>query len=103
LNKVQVIITDSPIILSAYYDKTKDVDFMDFVIKTHNKLDNINLFVQRKDENYNTNGRYQNLEESKIVDKELKQLMLKHNINCSTLQDSEEESNKIVEYITEQL
>lgn len=104
LNKVQVIVTDSPIILSAYYDKSEDTEFMDFVVHTHKKLGNtINLFVQRRDENYKTNGRYQDLAGAKVVDEELKEVLKKYNIEYKMLQDSEEESNKIVKYIIEQL
>lgn len=104
LGKVQVIITDSPIILSGYYDLGKNPDFYDFVKNTHFKLENnINLFINRIPDNYSENGRYQDLTGAIKIDNDLLELLKSHNIDFINVQDSEEESNKITNYIFERI
>lgn len=104
LGKVQVIITDSPIILTGYYDLGKNPEFYEFVKNTHFKLENnINIFINRKPENYSENGRYQNLEQSIKIDNDLLELLNSHNIEFINVQDSEEESNKIINYIIDSI
>lgn len=88
--KVDYIIVDSPILLGCIY-KNKYNDNMsypsdfyekldDFIIDLFKKYNNINIFLKRNDENFNNLGRYQNYEESKNIDFEIKQLLDRHHI-----------------------
>ena len=45
------------------------------------KYDNINILLHRNDADYQKDGRFQDLEESKRVDKELKELMVNNDID----------------------
>ena len=54
--------------------------FDTFVIDLFKKYDNINILLHRNDAGYQKDGRFQDLEESKRVDEELKQLMINNNI-----------------------
>ena len=80
LGQVDVIITDSPLLLSVVY-KPKDcvLSFVNNVIDTINTLDNLNIILTRDGE-YNEKGRYQNEEQAKELDKKIKQKLLLYNM-----------------------
>lgn len=63
-NKVNVIITDSPLPLSIIYDSEKDVNFENLVMSEFNKFDNFNIIINRSTK-YQIEGRYQTEEEAK--------------------------------------
>lgn len=89
--KVKYIIVDSPIILgsiykekysnneypSCYYDKTFD----QFIWKLFKSYNNINIFLKRDDKTFDENGRFQNLEESKKIDDEIKKSLIENNVS----------------------
>jgi len=58
LGKVELVISDSPIILPVLYDKTKSPSLAALGLEKHLELDNINFFVNRI-ERYDGSGRYQ--------------------------------------------
>ena len=71
MNKVDVIITDSPIILSSFYnsDETIQEELDALVMKTFNSYNNMNYFIERV-KPYQEKGRFQTEEESdQIADK----------------------------------
>lgn len=83
-NKVDVIITDSPILLSIIYNKEASNYLDDLVIEQFHKFNNLNYYVVR-DETFNTKGRLQNHEESMEKDIEIKTLLNEHNISYTTV------------------
>ena len=54
--------------------------FDTFIIDLFKKYDNINILLHRNDAGFQKDGRFQDLEESKRVDKELKELMVNNDI-----------------------
>jgi nicotinamide riboside kinase len=65
-DEVDVIVTDSPIILSAVYDKSKCQELRHLIIKEFNKYHNLNyLLVRDEDVEYEQEGRYQDLNGAK--------------------------------------
>ncbi len=64
---VDVILTDSPIILSAVYDPRKDPLFRQFVIQEFNRFNNLNFYISRT-KKYMAKGRTQTELEAKAVD-----------------------------------
>jgi hypothetical protein len=82
--KVDVIITDSPILLSIIYNKEASNYLDDLVIEQFHKFNNLNYYVVR-DESFNPNGRVQNHEESMEKDDEIKTLLNEHNISYTTV------------------
>jgi tRNA uridine 5-carbamoylmethylation protein Kti12 len=46
MNKVDVIITDSPLLLSAVYNKLKYPSFNNLVLEAFNDFDNYNIFFK---------------------------------------------------------
>ncbi len=64
-DKVDVIVTDSPLLLSALYNKSNLLgdDFNNLVAKIFKSYDSINYFIKR-DKPYNSTGRLHTEEES---------------------------------------
>lgn len=75
--KVDVVITDRPIILSAFYNNKygdKSKQFEDMVRFENDKYYNINYFVNRV-KDYNPNGRNQTEDESNQMSIEIKDML----------------------------
>ena len=58
LNKVQVIVTDSPLPLFLYYEKSNNEEFHKKIMDEFNECNNLNFYLIRNHP-YNSNGRYQ--------------------------------------------
>lgn len=80
-DKVDVVITDSPIILSAFYNKDSVLgqEFDAFVTKVSNSYNSINLFINRV-KSYNPAGRFQTEEESDKLAGDLRWFLNQHKI-----------------------
>ena len=75
-DEVEVVITDSPLILSAIYDKTECQSLKDLVLKEFNSYNNIVYFIERDEAvKYEQEGRYQDLTGAKLVDEKVKKFM----------------------------
>lgn len=76
IGKVDVIVTDSPLLLSIIYANDKNKDFEEMVLKEFNKYNNFNLVVLRNTkQEYQQSGRKESLEESIKKDKEIMELL----------------------------
>jgi len=98
LGKVDVIITDSPIILSLYYGKNCSDNFKKLVLEEHNKLHNLDLFIQRIKE-YNPKGRLQTEDEAKQIDEELITILSDNNIKCIFEEGSRDRISRICDSV----
>jgi hypothetical protein len=87
-DKVDVVITDSPILLSIIYDKTGNKYFSDLVLNQFNNFDNRNYFIERTTV-YNPKGRLQTEDEAKEIDKVLLDLLKDCNIEYDSVGKSE--------------
>lgn len=83
-DKVDVVITDSPILLSIIYDKTRNKYFSDLVLNQFNNFDNRNYFIERTTV-YNPKGRLQTEDEAKEIDKVLLDLLKDCNIEYDSV------------------
>lgn len=79
LGKVDVVVTDSPAILSAIYAKEADEEFIKQMLSDFNNQKNFNLFINRG-KTFQQQGRIHTLEESKKIDKEIKKFLVDNNI-----------------------
>lgn len=96
-DKVDVIITDSPLLVSLYYNKEESKYFNDFVVEQFNKFNNKVFFLKRP-ETFQQDGRIQNKEESIEIDKEMQLLMEQYHIPYQKIA-CEEAVNRIVDII----
>ena len=68
LGKVDVVITDSPLLNSIVYDKTDNIALRKLVISEFWKLNTLNFYINRKLK-YEVGGRVETLEQAIEVDK----------------------------------
>ena len=107
LNKVDVIITDSPLMLSVVYAQLFTPEdyiksFIDNVIAVINSLNNLNITLNRA-HNYNDSGRYQTEIRAKKVDVDIKQKLSLYNMEWTEVDADFNGINKITELVLEKL
>jgi len=88
--KVDFILTDSPVLLNNTYlneDKSTNdyVAYCENVKKIYTLYDNFNYFVERDKSAFEEEGRIHNLEQSIVIDDELKNTL--HNNQIHSLYD----------------
>lgn len=103
-NKVDVIVTDSPLLLSALYNKSDLLgeEFNDLVAKIFKSYNSVNYFIER-DKPYNPNGRLQTEKESNYLAEKIKDMLAKYDIQYENRRGSLSAYDKIVEDIYSQL
>lgn len=96
IDKVDVIITDSPLILSVIYKPDwLSESFDSLVLEIFNKYNNLNYYLIRK-KKYNPKGRIQNLEEAQQIDDLIYQKLLNYHIKFQNLNGEKESVEHIV-------
>lgn len=100
-DKVDVIITDSPLLLSIYYNKEKSDYFNDFIIEQYNRFNNKLFFIERNND-YQVEGRLQTIDEAKQIDKDVKAILERYDISYECVKN-EKSVERIVDYILEEL
>lgn len=101
LNKVEVIITDSPLLFSIQYDAEKNKAFKELVLDQYNRMNNTDFYIVRN-EHYETKGRMQTLEESKEIDKNILDILSENNIQFEMIEKdgaSDRIAEKILTYL----
>lgn len=96
--KVDVIVTDSPIILGAIYADTQGLKHASINEFDKYEKNNINVFINRV-KKYNPNGRHQTEDEAKAIDEQTKEFLKGQNIEFMEIDGNEEGYNRLVEYI----
>lgn len=96
LNKTDVIITDSPLLMSLYYGRNNGSSFNNLVLELYRSMSNIDIFLKRV-KKYVPVGRMQNEEEAKQIDVELLGLLTGNNVTTFKIEANKEAANKILE------
>lgn len=100
--KVDVIITDSPILLNILYNKNKsilDENFDRLVCNIHNFYNSFNVYINRTVA-YEPIGRFQNEEESNIVGEQTIRLLEEKQVPYITITNDISEYDEIVDKIS---
>jgi hypothetical protein len=102
--EVDLIITDSPLLLSIVYNtnETLGMDFNEVVHKVFKSYKNINFFLNRV-KPYNPKGRWQNESEAKEIDTLVKQMLLDYDIDFTVIDGSKNGYDIAVETILAEL
>lgn len=101
--KVDVIVTDSPILLSVIYDgdnenTEKHNNFVNYVFNVFDSFTNKNYFLKRV-KPYNPNGRFQTEEEAGEIGCEIKDMLDKYVVNYTCKDGYIDGYNEIVDEI----
>jgi len=99
--KVEIALTDSPVLLGAIYDNTDSFNYKNLVIEKHFKFNNVNIFLERKNV-YKIEGRMQNEQEAKKIDYIIKNLFIDYNIEYYSINAIEENILKIYKIIIDE-
>jgi hypothetical protein len=97
-DKVDVIVTDSPLFLCSYYGNNHGIHFHKLVEQVYHSFNNVTVFIQR-DKPYNPAGRTQTEEEAREIDRQLKSLMDSFGIEFSTMLGNEQTITQLADYI----
>lgn len=92
--KVDVIITDSPILLGAMYGEPNNPHLKKAIQYEFGKYENLNFFIERQ-KKYNPNGRMQTEEEALEIDVNLKKLLQDSNVKYTCVPGSKEGIEKM--------
>lgn len=95
---VKVIVTDSPLPMAFYYDKTQNSYLKNLVLQQFNQFNNINFFLDRKHE-YSEAGRTQNEEEADEIAEEIENLLIVNSIQYIRAYSSPDKAMEIANYI----
>lgn len=98
LEQVEVIITDSPLLLTPIYDNRKSNLLIELAMEEYNSMWNYTVFLERV-KPYNPNGRNQNEEEAKNIDKKILSFLINRGIAFETVSGNSEAKTYIVEKI----
>lgn len=98
-NKVEIIVCDSPILLSIIYSKENSELFEEFIVEQYSKYNNINFILDRTVK-YDVIGRNQTEEEAIELDNKLIDIMKKYNISYTkVIGDSKTKVNRILNHL----
>lgn len=102
-NKVDIVITDSPILLSNIYGKhynryCANDSFYDYVLTEFKRYNNLNLFIERK-KAYADYGRNESFDEAQKVDRKIKDYLNKENIEYHSINGNIEGINQAAKMI----
>ena len=97
VNKVDFIITDSPLYLGIFYASEKyPKSFIQSVIDISNSFDNLNYLILRDDRNYDVSGRKESLQESIEIDRKIQLFLIQNNIPHKNLQKEYKSINNVL-------
>jgi hypothetical protein len=100
--KVDVILTDSPILLGLIYGHREPQPFKDLLVEYHNTFNNLNIFLKRE-KPFHQNGRLQDEEKAKGIDEELYNFVGSHKGDFLEIPANRENVQTIVNCIEEAL
>lgn len=100
--KVDVVITDSPLILGLFYGNEEPKEFRDLLLHHFDSFNNLNILLKRV-KKYNPNGRLQSEEQSNNINTEIVNILESNKIKYYTYDAVRENIPDIVELILSKL
>ena len=96
-DKVDVIITDSPLLISIHYNKISSQHFNNLVVEQYHTFNKLMYFINRS-ETYQSEGRLQTKEESEMIDRDIKTILETYDIDYTEIS-----CENAVEYIVNEV
>jgi nicotinamide riboside kinase len=85
VGQADIIVTDSPILLSTIYSQNYPESFLRSVVDIFQTFNNLNYFIERGENNYDSVGRNENLEQASGIDERIKAFLGANKILYSTV------------------
>ena len=103
-DKVDVIVTNSPLLLSIIYNNSKVLgeDFNKVVRNVSNSYKSLNYFINRVKE-YNPEGRFQTEEESNELSEDIRDFLLKNDVDFYEVDGETKGYDEIVKDVLERI
>ena len=101
VDKVDIVVTDCPLMLSPIYGelyKVTNKSFYDNVVDVVNGFDNLNIILTRI-KTYNRNGRLQTEDEAKAIDEDVIKILNKYEMPWICIPGNFEGINAIVQHV----
>ncbi len=86
-DQVEVMVTDSPLLLGLIYGGNKAVCFRETVVHSFKEFNNMNYFLMRT-KKYNPKGRNQTEEEANDLDQEVTEMLIDQAIKFNVIEGS---------------
>ncbi len=101
-DKVDVIVTDCPLFLTAFYNKSPILgkQFNDVVFNVFNSYNNVNYFIDRV-KDYNPIGRLQTEKEAQALREPMLKMLKDYNVDFTTIDGTFKGYDLIVDEISE--
>lgn len=95
-NKVDVLITDSPLPMMLHYGRDFSMCFKDLVMEVFHEYDNLNYIIERGNAfQYNPVGRNQDEVEAQLIHDEIRNLLVSRSISYKTIHREDDKDNNI--------
>lgn len=101
-NQIEVMVTDSPLLLGLIYGEDNPDCFNETVLHSFNEFNNMNYFLTRV-KKYNPKGRVQTESRAKELDNEISMMLSENNIQFNTVEGNYEGANTIVKHVLRRL
>ena len=101
-DKVDVIVTDSPLLMSIHYGTKESYIFKALVLEQHNKTNSLNIFLKRE-HRYDPIGRIQTEKEAQEMDKQMLDMLVSNSINYVVYSSDKSNIPKIISLIKDRI
>ena len=102
LGQVEVVITDSPLLLTPIYDGQKRETLKQLVFEEVNRCNNLNIFVIRR-KDYNPNGRVHTKSQADVIDETVKNFLKGNKVPFIEIEGTPTGVGEIVTLVDEML
>lgn len=100
--KVEIVVTDSPYLLSVVYDESPNQLFHQLVFQEFNKNINLNFYIERTT-NFEQTGRNQDLTGAQAIDKKILDVLNSTNTVYWKVRSLDDAKNEIISIATREI
>jgi hypothetical protein len=98
MDQVDVLITDSPLLMSIHYDEENNEALKNLVLQQHNSMDTLNFFLERNFE-YKSEGRSQTEDGAKEIDRSILNILEENNVQYTKTYSSSDNAKMIADMV----
>mgnify|MGYP003640401028 CR=1 FL=1 len=98
MSKVDILLTDSPILLCSIYDKKSNQHLKNLIIEEHSQMNTLNIFLERRHD-YQSTGRNQDEDGAKEIDAKIINLLEEGKVEYITTHSSSQNAIMIANLV----